>query len=155
MSNKNRKPLLALIVGLITAVGVGLTAAPVAAGTGTCVGLVAKVTGPTSTVLSWGSGKIPLVVTTNASKGYKLTVTVTGVKNGTLIGVKDINITLTSTAATGTTISTPPTATASATMRTPLTGDRITVNLSTWQPLGSPTVTIKYSLTPYPGTPCP
>lgn len=132
-----------------------ITPQTVAAGTGTCVGLVAKVTGPKSTVLSWGSGQIPLTVTTNASNGYKLTVKVTGVQNGIAIGVKDINITLKTSAGTGTTTSTPPIATASSTKRTSSTGDQITVRLSTWQPLGSPTVSISYVLTPYPGTPCP
>ena len=132
-----------------------ITPQTVAAGTGTCVGLVAKVTGPKSTALSWGSGQIPLTVTTNASKGYKLTVTVTGVKNGVVIGVKDINITLATSASTGANTSTPPVATASATKRTSAVGDQITVKLSTWQLFGSPTVAVKYVLTAYPGATCP
>lgn len=142
------------MIAVVALFGV-ITPQPVAAGTGACVGLVAKVTGPKSTVLSWGSGTIPLIVTTNAAKGYRILVTVTGVKNGIVIGVKDINITLDTSATTGATTSIPPIATASATKRTSSTGDRITVHLSTWQPLGSPTVNINYSLTPYPGTPCP
>ena len=155
MNSRNRKARWLPLIGasLLTAIVAVAAPAPVSAGTGVCVGLIAKVTGPTSTVLSWGSGKIPLVVTTNAANGYKLTVTVTNVKNGTLIGVKDITITLTTTASTGKTTSTPPVATAAATMRTPSSGDKITVNLSTWQPLGSPTVTIKYALTAYPSCP--
>lgn len=131
------------------------TPPPVLAGTGTCVGVVATATGPTSTILSWGSGKIPLTVKTNAAKGYKLTVTVTGVKNGIVIGVKDINITLATSASTGANTSMPPVGTASATKRTSAMGDQITVKLSTWQPMGSPTVALRYVLTPYPGATCP
>lgn len=144
----------ALVAPLLAAALLSGAAPAASAATSTCVALVASVTGATSTTLSWGSATIPLVVKTNAELGYRLAVTVVSVTNGTLIGIGDIGIGLTTSAAGGTVSSSPPTAVATSPVRTPSTGDTIKVRLSTWQPLGSPTVRISYTLTPRTSTTC-
>lgn len=119
-----------------------------AVGAGACVDLTATATGPTTAVLAWGSASIPLVVKTNATFGYTLTVNIKSLTGGIVIGAKDVSIALEPTSTKGAVAAKTigQTATATSTLPTDKTGDVITVKLSTWQPIGSPRVAISYTL---------
>lgn len=119
-----------------------------AVGTGACVDPKASVSGPTTTYLAWGSASMPLVVKTNAAFGYTLTVNIKSLTGGVVISANDVSIALQTTLSKGvvTTKTIGRVASATSTLRTNETGDLINVKLSTWQPLGSPKVTISYTL---------
>jgi hypothetical protein len=111
-----------------------------AAGTGATVGLVAKISGNVPSVtLSWGSATFPITVLTNASKGYRVTVTPVSLTNGIGVSLSDVKVSISATS--GCWVSGKQ---FGRDRRTGQYGDVAWVTVSVWQPVGSPKVSFVY-----------
>lgn len=138
----------ALVLATLAA---ALTAGPVAAGTDNSdnkttvtIGRTSALGGAIPTVsLAWGSAETTLRVVTNASRGYRLTVTAIGIA-GTTTKLADVAVTLLKVRGGGT----PAGNTVRAYRRTSQTGDVYTVRVTGGGFFGSGTVTLRYQLEP-------